>query len=212
MNRDILAQLCCDCNFILFVMAAAVTSAAVIAAGMTFAMMMVVMIAADIGIVCQLSGQESLHRIVSVTGDTAKKLNARVGQRHLRATADAAANQDLRAHAAQQASQGPMTAAAGIINLSGNNLAIPDLINLKLRGVTKMLEDFPLPISNRDSHYLCSFRLVLWVYYTADFINCNLGQPSENVNFYFHFLYILYIFPEYSLDMESGGSREPPPT
>ena len=138
-------------------MAAVVAAASMVAAGMALAVVMVMVIAADIGIVSQLPCQECLHRFVRITGNAAVNLNAGACQSHLRATADAAANQDLRAHAAQQSCQSAVAAAAGIVDLSGKNLAVLDLVNLKLRGVSKMLEDFPLPISNRDFHNYTPF-------------------------------------------------------
>ena len=142
-------------------MAAVVAAASMVAAGMALAVVMVVMIAAYVGIVSQLPCQECLHRFVRITGNAAVNLNTGTCQRHLRATADAAANQNLRAHAAQQACQSAVAAAAGIIDLGGYDLAVLNLINLKLGGMSKMLEDFPLPISNRDFHFLYPFRMIL---------------------------------------------------
>lgn len=138
-------------------MAAVVAAASMVAAGMALAVVMVVMIAAYVGIIRQLPCQECLHRFVRVTGDTAVNLNTGTCQSHLRATADAAANQDLRAHAAQQSCQSAVAAAAGIIDLRGHHPAILNLINFKLRSMSKMLKDFPLPISNRDFHNVSPF-------------------------------------------------------
>lgn len=138
-------------------MAAVVAAAAAASAGMALAVVMVVMIAADVRVIRQLPCQECLHRFVRVAGDAAVNLNTGTCQRHLRATADAAAYQNLSAHAAQQACQSTVAAAAGIVNLGGYDLAVLNLINLKLRGVSKVLEDFPLPISNRDFHNASPF-------------------------------------------------------
>ena len=57
------------------VMTAAMSAAAVTAAGMTFAVMMIVMIAPYARIIDQLAVYESLHRLVRIAGHAAVQAN-----------------------------------------------------------------------------------------------------------------------------------------
>jgi len=115
------------------------TSAAVAATIMVVTMIM--MIASDIGIKHQLTGKQSLHSLIRITGNAAEQLDPCLLQRHLRATADAAANEYIDALGLQKACQRTVTGAVGIHDLRGLNSIALDLVYLKLRGVTKMLED-----------------------------------------------------------------------
>ena len=123
-------------------------TAAVIAAGMAFA----VVVAADIGIIVQIACQECFHSVVSVTGNTAVELDAGLSQSHLSAAADAAADQDINTAAKQEACQSAVTAAVGIHDLGGNDVAIFDVVNLELLGVAEMLENQLICVSNCNFH------------------------------------------------------------
>ena len=68
---------------------------AVAAAGMTFTVMMVMVVAADIGIICQLTGQQSFHSGIGTAGNTAEETDAGGGKCHLGACSDATANQNF---------------------------------------------------------------------------------------------------------------------
>ena len=71
-------------------------TAAVVTAGVTFLAMLVVMvITVNIGVVAQTSVEQCAHRSVSVTADTAVELDTRLGQSCLRTAADASADQSV---------------------------------------------------------------------------------------------------------------------
>ena len=140
-------------------------TAAMAAAAMTFAVM-VVMVAAHIGIEVQRACQEQGNRFVSITTDTAEELDAGLAQCHLGATTDAAADQYICLQIVQKSSQCAVTAAVGINDLRIHNHAVLDFVNLKLGGVAKMLEDKTIFISNCDFHFLFSFG-VWWFYYSS---------------------------------------------
>ena len=75
---------------------AAMLAAAVVTAGVTFlAVLMVMVVTVNIGIVAQFSAEQCTHRCVSVPADTAVELDARFGQSRLRTAADASANQSV---------------------------------------------------------------------------------------------------------------------
>ena len=121
---------------------------AVIAAGVAFA----VVVAADIGIIIQIAGQECFHSIVSVTGNAALELDASLSQSHLCAAADAATNQDINTAAEQETCQSAVAAAVGIHDLGGDDGAVFYVVDLKLLGVSDMLEDQFVCVSNCDFH------------------------------------------------------------
>ena len=73
----------------------AVTAAAVVSAGMSLTVVMVVVVTLGFGIIVQAVCKECLRCLVRITVDTAEELDARLCQSHLRTTADAAANKDV---------------------------------------------------------------------------------------------------------------------
>ena len=123
-------------------------TAAVVAAGVAFA----VMVAADIGIVVQIACQECFHSVISVTGNTAVELDAGLSQSHLSAAADTAADQNINTAAKQEACQSTVTAAIGIHNFGGDDGAVFDIVDLKLLGMAEMLENQLICVSNCNFH------------------------------------------------------------
>ena len=81
-------------------MAAAVAAAAMIAAGVFLTVMMVMVITADVRIEVQRACQEQGDCFISVTANTAVKLDAGLLERHLCAAADTAADQHICLYAA----------------------------------------------------------------------------------------------------------------
>lgn len=72
---------------------AVVLAAAAVAAGMTLAFVgVVVMAAADVGIVAELAEKQRVHRCVRISADAAVEFYARLCKRRLSAAADAAAD------------------------------------------------------------------------------------------------------------------------
>ena len=128
-----------------------ITAASVITAGVTFAVMIVV-IAADIGVEAQRACQQVFHRGVSVTTATAVQGDTCLLERHLGTAADATADQHIRVKPGQNAGQGTVTTAVGINNFGRNDAAVFHFIDLKLLGMTEMLEDHTVGISNCNSH------------------------------------------------------------
>ena len=138
------------------------TAAAVIAAGMALAMVMVVMIALDIGIECQLAGNERFHCCVRIAGNAAVQLDARRSQCHLRTTADAAADQNICIQSGQDTCQRAVSAAHGIDNFRCNDLTLLHIIDLKLLGVAEVLENLAVFVSDCNSHRIYSFRFFIF--------------------------------------------------
>ena len=73
-------------------------AAAVVTAGVTrLAVLMVMVITMNIGVIAQISAEQCAHCCVSVPTDTAVELDARFGQSCLGTAADAPANQSVHA-------------------------------------------------------------------------------------------------------------------
>ena len=137
---------------------AAMLTAAVVTAGVTgFAVLMVMVVTVNIGIVAQISAEQCAHRRVSVPADTAAELDARFGQSCLRTAADASANQSVHAVLHQEACQCTVTAAVGINNFRMDNFAVRSFIKLELFGVTEMLKNLTVFIGNCNFHNGISF-------------------------------------------------------
>ena len=117
------------------------TAAAVTA----FILDVVMMAAMDIGIIVQISGQKRLNRCIRLAFGAAIETDARIGQCNPRAAANSAADQGIHALLHQKARQYAVPTAVGIHDLCTDNLAFRDLIELKLRGVTKVLENLSPP-------------------------------------------------------------------
>ena len=141
--------------------AAIVASAAMITAYMAFAMVMVMMVALDIGIEFQLSFQECCYCCICVARHATIQLNACLGQCHLCATADTAADQYICIQCAENPGQRAMTAAVGVNNLRSNNCTVLYFVDLKLFGVAEVLEDFSVFVGYCDFHNIISLPLVI---------------------------------------------------
>ena len=128
-----------------------VATATVIATIMAFTMM-IVMIALHIGVKTQIAGQEILNSSICMAEATAVKLNASLGQRHLGTAADTTADQHICVQGGQHTCQGTVAGAVGIYHFGRYDVAVAHFVNLKLLGMTEMLEDHTVGISNCNSH------------------------------------------------------------
>ena len=126
------------------------------AAAVAFLMMVAVMIALNIGVEIQLSFQEGPDSGIRIAGHAAVQLDSGRCQRHLGTAADAAADQNFCLQSSQETGQSAMAAAVGVHHLGRNNSTILYIIDLKLLGVTKVLKDLSVRISNCNSHILSS--------------------------------------------------------
>ena len=130
---------------------AAMIAAAVVTAGVPIlAVLMVMVVTVNIGIVAQTSVEQCAHRRISVPADTAVELDARFGQCCLRTAADASANQSVHAVLHQEACQCAVTAAVGINNFRMSDFAVRSFIKLELFGVAEMLKNLTVFIFYAD--------------------------------------------------------------
>jgi len=122
---------------------------------------MVVMITADVGIVCKRACQQGVHRRVRLAADAAVELDTGLRQCHLRTAADTAANQGIHAPLHQEASQRAVAAAVGVHHFLPDDLAVRHFIELELLRVAEVLENLTVFIGNCDFHIRFSFLFVI---------------------------------------------------
>ena len=105
---------------------AAMLAAAVVTAGVTsFAVLVVMVVTVNIGVVAQISVEQCAHRRISVPADTAVELDTCFGECCLCTVADASANQSVHAVLHQEACQCAVTASVGIDLWCVTNPAAP---------------------------------------------------------------------------------------
>ena len=133
-------------------------TAAVLAAGMSLAAMLTVMVtAAHIRIKCKCACDKGVYCLVCAAADSAEKLYSAFLQRHLRTAAYAAAYQHVRLQCRKHACKRTVTGAVCIDYLRLDYFAVLDVVHLEVLGVTEMLKDISVFISYCDSHCVCSF-------------------------------------------------------
>ena len=137
-------------------MAAAVMfmlAAAVFAAGMVaVAVCMVMMVAVHVGIKGESPRQQGCYGFVCRTLYAAVQGDAGLSQSHLRSAADAAADQRIDALSLQKSSQRAVAAAHRVDDFRADDCAVFYFVNLKLFRVAEMLENLALFICNCNFH------------------------------------------------------------
>ena len=144
------------------VSAAGVCLAAMSAAGMCFAIMVMV-ITADMGIVVQGPRQQRFDGIVCAAADATIKLNARLSQRRLCATANAATDQNIHTILRKKTRQSSMAAAIGRNHLGRCDRSLGYIIDLELFRVSKMLKYLSIFVSYCNFHFSISIHFIFCV-------------------------------------------------
>ena len=116
-------------------------SAAVTAAGVSFfAVLVIVMIASDLGVEVQFICKQSIYRLVARAADTAEKLNARTRKSHLRTASNAATDQNRHTLLRKESRKCSVTASVCIHDLGRNDLTVLYRVDLKLLGMSEVLK------------------------------------------------------------------------
>ena len=121
-------------------------------------MMMPVMIATGIGIKSQSPCGKSPRGFISGALHTCIQPDPSVGQGHLRAHSDSAADQGISLRSLQESGQSAMAASVGINDLLTDDFSILNVIQLELFGMAEMLKNLSIVIGNGDSHCFASFH------------------------------------------------------
>ena len=144
----------------------AVTATAVVTAGMSLTVMMVVVVTLGFGVVIKTVCKESLHCFICITVNTAEKLDTGTGKRHLSTATDATANEDICIQHRKKPCQCTVAATVGIYYFCIYDLATLHLVKLKLCGMTEMLKNFTVFIGYCNFHCTLSFSN-----FFSDFLN-----------------------------------------
>ena len=137
--------------------AAVMRAAAVIAAFVSlFSVLVIVVVALDVRIIAEIVRKKRLDRCIARTADTAVELDARLRKSHLCATADTSADQYRYVLLREKSRKCAVTASVRIHDRCGNDLAVLYCVDLKLLGVTEMLKDLSVFVSNCNFHILYS--------------------------------------------------------
>ena len=147
--------------YLMFVFLVVAISAAAVASAVVTVIVVMVMIADSIRLISQCTCQQFFYSHVSRTHNAGIQLDPRFCQSHSCTAADAAANQHICIQSCQHTGQSTVTAAVSIHHLGCHDLAVLDVIDLELFGVSKVLEDVSVFIGNCDSHNIVSFRFFM---------------------------------------------------
>ena len=130
-------------------------AAAVAAAGM--GLLTVMMVAGGGFGVNQRTGQQVGHALIRIAGATGVQPDAGLGQSHLGAGTDTAAEQAVHAVRCQESGQGTVAAAVGGDYLGGDDGAVLNVVQLELFRVAEVTVYIAVFIGNCDFHVVISF-------------------------------------------------------
>lgn len=119
--------------------------------------MMLMMLAMSVGIIIQRSGGKSTCCFIRWALYPGIEFDPGIRQRHLCAHANAAADQCVCLGRLQESRQRAVPTAVSIDDLLSNDFSVFHIIQLKLLAMAKMLEYFPVFISDCNSHCVGSF-------------------------------------------------------
>lgn len=130
------------------------TSAAVGAAVvLTMAMLLVVMAASYVGIEFQRTIEQILDGFIGTARNAAIEVNRSSRQGLLSSAADAAGNDGIDFLGLQETDQGTVALTIGVDDVSLDDMAIFDIIDLEFFRMAEMLEYIPIFIRNCYSHH-----------------------------------------------------------
>ena len=129
-----------------------IVMAAVVAVAVVLVMVMVMMVAAGIGVISKVPLGKGLRRSVRRPLNAGIELDPRIGEGRLRSHADAAADQGIRLYRLQKSCKRAVAASVCIHDLFGDDLAFLNIVQLELLGMTEMLKNLSVFISDRYSH------------------------------------------------------------
>ena len=119
--------------------------------------MMSMMITVSVRIILKCSCRKSFCRIIRRSLNTSIKFNSRVRQCHLSTHSNTATDQSVHFGCLKETGQRPMSASVCVYNLFSYDLAILCIIQFELLGMSEMLKDLSVFISDCNSHCVCSF-------------------------------------------------------
>ena len=137
------------------VIAAAVTATAVFA----LAVLVIMVVTVHIRVIAEISSDECIDRCICVPADPTEKTDTDLGECHLCTTTDAATDQCIDTELHQEACQCAVATAIRIHYFCTNDFAVCDIVDLKLCGMSEVLENLSVFIGYCNSHDDISFMI-----------------------------------------------------
>ena len=140
-------------------------AASVAAAGMAFLVVVMMTLAVVVtfcfGVVGQLIGQQGCHCLIGIALHTAKEADTGLLQSNLGSAANAAADQGFHPQGGQKSCQSTVATACCADNNGICDFSVFNIVNLKVFGMSKMLEHLSVSVSDCNFHVqFLSFRKV----------------------------------------------------
>ena len=165
-----------------------VMTATVVVAGVTFTVMVVMVVMVVVIVVVALYVEVKSERSaeqrsgcgIAIPTDSAVKLDACLGKRHLCAAADAAANKCINTERGKKSCKSSVTAAVGIDYFTIYDFSVFCGINLKLLGMAEVLKDMSVFVSYCNFHCIVSFEFSIVKDFNA-FLNCTAKRIAVKV-------------------------------
>ena len=120
---------------------------------LTMAMLLVVMAASYVGIEFQRTIEQILDGFIGTARNAAIEVNRSSRQGLLSSAADAAGNDGIDFLGLQETDQGTVALTIGVDDVSLDDMAIFDIIDLEFFRMAEMLEYIPMFIRNCYSHH-----------------------------------------------------------
>lgn len=146
------------------VVAATMTATAVSA----LAVFVIVVVTVHVRVIAESACDECIDCCICIPADSTKKTDADLSECHLCTTADAAADQCIDTELHEETGERAVTTAVRIHDLCTNDFAVRYIVDLKLCGMSEVLENLSVFIGYCNSHDLFSFLSACKMRDTAD--------------------------------------------
>lgn len=139
---------------------AAVVAASVIATAVSaLAVLVIMVVTVHIRVIAESAGDECIDRCIRISADTTEKTDADLCKGHLCTTTDATADQCIDTELHQETGERAVTTAVRIHDRLAYDLTIRHIVDLKLLGMTEVLENLSVFIGYCNSHDDISFLI-----------------------------------------------------
>lgn len=140
-------------------MASVVTAAVTATAVSALAVLVIMVVTVYIRVIAEISGDECVDRCICIPADPTEKTDTDLGECHLCTTTDAAADQCIDTELHKEACQCAVATAVRIHYLCTYDFAVRYIVDLKLCGMSEVLENLSVFIGYCNSHDDISFMI-----------------------------------------------------
>ena len=147
-----------------FLMIAAIPFSAAVATASIYFIPVFVMIATNIGVVVKVICKKCFHCRICIARYTTVQLDSQRRKCHLRTASNTAADNNIDIQCMKNIGKCTVSLTVCVNNAAFFNFTLFNIINLKLLGMTEMLEDFTVFVSYSNSHNIFSFFNIVFLY------------------------------------------------